>query len=130
MMRLVTLALSLLVITIPSQAKTTAVERAFLRQQRHELKIRMQMKSVWVHALPKAQRRLAVISDLEDDGNDDPAGPDELDLQVLYRRPEVVKIQQYPNTEPELSDYVQVRLAVARARALEIYSKKYSSDQT
>ena len=98
MMRLVTLALFLLVITIPSQAKTTAVERAFLRQQRHELKIRMQMKSVWVHALPKAQRRLAVISDLEDDGNDDPAGPDELDLQVLYRRPEVVKIQQYVYT--------------------------------
>ena len=125
-MRLVTLALFLLVITIPSQAKTTAVERAFLRQQRHELKIRMQMKSVWVHALPKAQRRLAVTNDLNDDGNDDPPGPDELDLQVLCRRPEVAK-QYIPDTDPELSDYVQVRLAVARARAMAVYNNKMNT---
>ena len=64
------------------------------------------------------QLHLPLPSDLDDsDGGD----YDEIDLQVGYRRPEPVQYKvPYDDDEP-LSDYVTVRLAVARARAMARY---------
>lgn len=120
------LAVSLLFVFLAlstSQAKTTSVERVLVYQQRTVLVNRTAMKSALVHATPRAQRRLLVINDLTDDENDDPLGPDELDLHAPYRRPRIVD-----NSPDEgVSDYVAVRLAVARARAMEIYRNKMNT---
>ena len=80
----------------------------------------MRTKSVLVRAVPRAQRRLLVTNDLSD--NDEPPGTDELDLQSPYRRPEL----KVPESDSDISDYVAVRLAVARARAMEIYRTKWA----
>jgi hypothetical protein len=108
-----------------SQAKMNPVDRVFLSHKRSVLMSQTVTKNVLVHALPKAQRRLLVINDLTDDDNDDAPGPDELDLQVLYRRPEIVDHPKPPQ-DADLSDYVKIRLAIARAKALQKYNKKYS----
>jgi hypothetical protein len=81
------------------------------------------MKSVVARVTPRTQRRLLVIEGVVDDGNDDPPGPDELDLQTPYRRPRIVETP----VDTDLSDYVTVRLAVARARAMEIYRKNHQT---
>jgi hypothetical protein len=68
--------------------------------------------------LSKQSNTLVNIDD-EDDG---PPGPDELDLQRGFGRPRIVhdKLQDEPVT-----DYVAIRLAVARAKALEKYRQTY-----
>lgn len=81
------------------------------------------MKNVRALAAKKTQRRFIVINDLTDDESDDPPGPDELDLQVLYRRPTLVTVPADPD-EP-LSDYISIRLAVARSRAMDLYRQNY-----
>ena len=129
MMRFVILALALLAASSPSPAKMTSVDGTFVFHKRSVLMSQTVTKNALVHALPKAQRRLLVINDLTDDDNDDAPGPDELDLQVLYRRPEVVDV---PDRKPheddvELSDYVRVRLAVARARAVQAHRARFST---
>jgi hypothetical protein len=82
-------------------------------------------RSVAARVLPRKQRvlqqQLSARHDCED--NTDPAGPDELDLQGPYRRPQLVEIPQY---DGDISDYVAVRLAVARARALAKYRETYA----
>lgn len=77
-------------------------------------------KNVLVLATPRSRKRLLGTSDLIDD-NDNPPGPDELDLHLARRRPEL--IEQHDTDHGPLSDYVQVRLAVARARAMAQYRK-------
>ena len=129
MMRFVILALALLAASSPSPAKMTSVDGTFVFHKRSVLMSQTVTRNALVHALPKAQRRLLVINDLTDDDNDDAPGPDELDLQVLYRRPEVVDV---PDRKPheddvELSDYVRVRLAVARARAVQAHRARSST---
>ena len=81
----------------------------------------MRTKSVLVRAVPRAQRRLLVTNDLSD--NDEPPGTDELDLHLPYRRPELVKV---PDSNNDVSDYIALRLAVARARAMESYRTKWA----
>jgi hypothetical protein len=80
-------------------------------------------KSVAVRVLPRKQRvlqhQLHVNRFCED--NDDPAGPDELDLQSPYRRPRIVEIPR----DADISDYITVRLAVARARAMAKYRENH-----
>jgi len=80
------------------------------------------------HLLPRTQQRqLSLLrsntSELDDDDND--ALDDFPDLQVAYRRPNLIPCNDkcYHNDD-ELSDYVLVRLVVARAKALQILSKK------
>jgi hypothetical protein len=112
-----------------SQAKMTSVERTFIFHKRSVLMSQTVTRNVLVHALPKAQRRLIALNELTDDDNDDAPGPEELDLQVSYRRPEVVDV---PDRRPhdddvELSDYVRVRLAVARARAVQAHRARSST---
>ena len=79
--------------------------------------------------LPRAQRRLLVTNELGDDGNDNPAGPDELDLAGPYagsRGPERKHTLLPVDDNTDISDYALVRLAVARARAMEVYRNKFS----
>jgi hypothetical protein len=103
-----------------SQAKTTSVERVFISHKLSALKTQTATKSVLAYAAPRAQRRLLAI----DDTDDGPPGPEELDLQTPFRRPRLVD-----NPQDSVSDYVAVRLALARAKALQKYNEKYSFSQ-
>ena len=61
------------------------------------------------------------------DEDDDDGGPEELDYHRAYSRPKVYKVEQQVtdfDDEP-LSDYVTVRLAVARAKAMQKYREIY-----
>jgi len=128
MMRFVILALALLAASSPSPAKTTSMDGTFVFHKRSVLMSRTVTRNALVHALPKAQRRLLTLNELTDDDNDDAPGPEELDLQVLYRRPEVVDVpDQKKHDDLELSDYVRVRLAVARARAVQAHRARFGT---
>ncbi len=120
MKKLAVTALTLFLVLNSSQAKTIVVTQAQESPKRSELKIRTQMKSALVRVVPRAQRRLLVTNDLTD--NDSPPGPNELDLHSPYRRPQVSNQLQ---VDDSISDYAQVRLAVARARAMEVYRQKW-----
>jgi hypothetical protein len=50
---------------------------------------------------------------------------DEFDIYVGYRKPKVVDGSVLPDTD-ELSDYIQIRLLVARLRALQKYQATQS----
>ena len=69
---------------------------------------------------PKVQRTkkplTKKLSDLDDEDYG-PAGPDELDLQRGYGRPKLSK----PFYDDEVSDYVAIRLALIREKALVKY---------
>jgi len=128
MMRFVILALALLAASSPSPAKTTSMDGTFVFHKRSVLMSRTVTRNALVHALPKAQRRLLTLNELTDDDDDDAPGPDELDLQVSYRRPEVVDVpDRKTHDDLELSDYVRVRLAVARARAVQAHRARFST---
>ena len=65
------------------------------------------------------------LSNLVCDDNDDPAGPDELDIQSPYRRPKIVET---PNSDhDDLSDQVKTRLLIARVRAMEKYREVWTT---
>jgi hypothetical protein len=123
MKKLAVLALIFFLCSSQSQAKTTSVERVLASQKHSATMNQMLMKSVVVRVTPRTQRRLLVIEGLTDDENDDAPGPDELDLQAPYRRPRIVDNA----PDDSISDYVTVRLAVARARAMEIYRNKMNT---
>jgi hypothetical protein len=122
MKKLAVTALTLFLVLSPSQAKTSATTKVLDSHKRSVLMSQMRTKSVLARVVPRAHRRLLVTNDVSD-GNDGPPGPNELDLQTPYRRPELVK--QLDPTD-DVSDYVAVRLAVARARAMEIYRTKWT----
>ena len=68
------------------------------------------------------QQRPVVNSVLDDDNTD---YYDELpDLQVGYRRPEL--IDQTATVDGDISYEIKIRLALARMRALEAYTKKWA----
>ena len=78
------------------------------------------------HLLPRTQQRQLSLqrsnpSELDDDDYDD--YDDFPDLQVAYRRPTLIPCDDrcHDHDQDELSDYVLVRLAVARAKALSRY---------
>jgi hypothetical protein len=119
MMKLAVTALTLSAVLSLSQAKTNTVAQV-QDYPRHSVSMsQMQTKSVAVRAAKKTQRKFIEANDLTDPENDDLPGPDEVDLQVPYRRPSIVNVPVDPD-EP-LSDYITVRLAVARARAMARY---------
>lgn len=121
MMKLAATVLSLFLVLNPNQAKTSALAQGSDFRERSALTNQMLTKNVRVLATKKAQRRLLVTEGLSD-GDDGPPGPDELDLQTPYRRPRLVET---PKSADDLGEYASVRLAVARARALEIYRQKW-----
>jgi hypothetical protein len=63
---------------------------------------------------------------IDDDDDDD--GPEDLDCHRAYGRPKVYKVieQVVDLGDDPLSDYVVVRLAVARAKALTKYREIYT----
>ena len=76
--------------------------------------------------LPRTQQRqLSLLrsnpSELDDD--DDDALEDFPDLQIAYRRPNLIPCDDkcHDHDQDELSDYVLVRLSVAREKALDRY---------
>jgi len=77
------------------------------------------------HLLPRSKQKQLSLqrsnpSDLDDD--DDDALEDFPDLQVAYRRPSLIPCDHHcDHDQDELSDYVLVRLALARAKALDRY---------
>jgi hypothetical protein len=77
------------------------------------------------HLLPKKLPNplLSNSSIAEDDDDDDTE--DFPDLHIAYRRPDLEKCTDkcQHDEDDELSDYVLVRLAVARAKAMKQYKK-------
>lgn len=121
MKKLAVTVLSLFLALNSSQASTSKTAQFLDSRKRSVSMSRMQTKSVLVRAVPKAQRRLLITKDLTDT-DDGPPGPDELDMQSPYRRSQVSKILQPVD---DTTDYVLVRLAVARARAMEAYRRSH-----
>jgi hypothetical protein len=75
--------------------------------------------------LQQLQQHLPQLSKQEiDDGDDD--GYEEIDFQVAYPRPRIVEDDTAEDDDAELSDYVTVRLAVARARAMARYRELHA----
>jgi hypothetical protein len=78
------------------------------------------------HLLPRSQQRLlsqlrSNPSELDDD--DDDAFDDFPDIQVSYRRPTLIACDDKCHNQDELSDHVLVRLAIARAKAMDRYGE-------
>ena len=76
------------------------------------------------HLLPRSKQKLLTLQRSNpseiDDGDDN--GYDDTDLQIAYRRPTLVPCDFHcDHDQDELSDYVLVRLAVARAKAMAHY---------
>jgi hypothetical protein len=115
MMKFATLALALYLASSPSQASTSSVNRDLASRKQSSLTNRTVTKSVLVRAVPKAHRRLLINIELTDE-DDGPPGPDELDLQSPFARP---RVHGKPKDFNEVSDYVAIRLAVARAKAMQ-----------
>jgi hypothetical protein len=71
-------------------------------------------------------RQYPQLSNLSIDDDDDDDGPEELDYHRAYGRPKVYKVEQkVTDIDEPLSDYVTVRLAVARAKAMQKYRETY-----
>ena len=65
-------------------------------------------------------------SNLIIDDNDDTDVPEDLDCHRSYGRSKVYKVdEKVTDIDESLSDYVTVRLAVARAKAIEKYREIY-----
>ncbi len=113
-----------LVVLITSPAKATQLGSEPVYQKHSSSKIQTQTKNVLVRAVPKNKRQLLAFNPTDIDDTDGPLDAEIHDAHVSYRRPEVVHSTVDP-VEDELSDYVKVRLAVARARAVDAYRQKY-----
>ena len=70
--------------------------------------------------LQQLHQHQPLASDLNLDDSDD-GDYDEVDFQVAYRRPELVEHKVLYDDDEPLSDYVTVRLALARAKAMAKY---------
>jgi len=85
-------------------------------------------KALSLSRTKKLQLKLSqqLPSNIDDDSDDD--GPDDTDLHRGYSRPKIYKAKEtvtdFDNDKP-LSDYVTVRLAVARAKAMQKYREIY-----
>jgi exosome complex RNA-binding protein Csl4 len=86
-------------------------------------KIQTQTKSVLVRVVSRTKKQLLVINSVIDADDPELPGNDEIDLHTVYARPRITKKQE---TDDELSDYVKVRLALAREKALEKYREKWA----
>jgi len=77
------------------------------------------------HLLPRSKQKQLSLQrsnpDEIDDGDDD--GYNDIDLHVAYRRPSLIPCndQCHDHDQDELSDHVLVRLAIARAKAMDRY---------
>jgi len=107
----------------PSLASTNTV--VSLGSHKHSgLKIQTPTKSVLARAVSRTKKQLLVINNKLDADDPELPGPDDLDLHKAYSRPRVVKKQDL--LDDDLSDYVTIRLAVARAKAMEKYRQTWA----
>lgn len=121
MMRLAIIAPLLFLVLNPSQAKTIDVAQVLESPKRSESTNPMRTKSVLVRVVPRHKRQILTANPDLDDPDTGP-GSEEIDLHVAYRRPELIS-NPVIDTDDEISDYVAIRLAVARARAMNIYRR-------
>jgi len=70
-----------------------------------------------------ARSKQPIVRLLTDDNSDD-YYDDLPELQIGYRRPEI--IDQTAEVHDDISDEIKIRLVLARKRALEAYSKKWA----
>jgi hypothetical protein len=81
------------------------------------------------HLLPKQTKRLLLslphhqLSNFEFDEEDYDVGIDDIDLHRGYSRPRLVTVDL---DNDEVSDYVALRLQLARAKALNVYKEKWA----
>lgn len=125
MMKLAVTVLIFFLALSPSQAKTKTFSQVPGSQKHSIFMSRMPTKSVLALAVSRPQRKFLASNLLIDDEDESPAGPDELDLHVCYARPRLASKQRVEESE-ELSEYVTVRLAIARAKAMEKYREKWA----
>jgi hypothetical protein len=90
-------------------------------QKHFESKTQTPTKNALARAVPKAQRRFLKVFELDENDNNGPAGPDELDMQGPYGRNRFIEKRKNFDTDDTVSDYVAVRLALARAKAMAKY---------
>ena len=75
----------------------------------------------------KSSQQFQQASNLSIDDNDDDDGPEDLDLHRSFSRPKVYEVdEKVMDLDMPLSDYVTVRLAVARAKAMQKYRETYN----
>lgn len=116
---LVLLAIFLLTL---SQARTNAIGISEYHQHSVSKAVTV-TKSGLVRVMSRAQRRILAIIDPESANDDDSDGGDDLvDIHVAYTRPRLAK----PEHDIELSDYVKIRLMLARHRALLVHKNRYA----
>ena len=126
MMKSVALIVLLSVVWTISPAKMT--DSTAIQEPLSHLNSRIQTptKNALVRAVPKNKRQFLVPALLDLEDSDDPQGVDVLDLYIGYRRPEIIRSQPFDDVDDDLiTDYVIIRLAVARARAMAAYRQKY-----
>ena len=106
-----------------SQASTPLHHQNSIFQKHLVSKTPTATKNVLAHAVSRPQRKLLVAANLiDEDDDDDLPGPDELVLQSPYARFRIPEKKTVPDLDDDpVSDYVAIRLAVARARALARY---------
>jgi len=68
-------------------------------------------------------RAAVAPGDIDDTDTDS----DGMDIYIGYRRPELSEPIQLPSDDPDLSDYVQLRLLIARTRALKKFAEVQSN---
>lgn len=124
MMKLAVIALLLFLVLNPNQAKTIDIVQVLESPKRSELTNPMRTKSVLVRVVPRHKKQTPITNSDLDDSDSGPSS-EELDLHVAYRRPELISnpTTDTDDTDDEISDYVAIRLAVARARAMNIYRR-------
>jgi hypothetical protein len=97
----------LILFAAPAVADQTPVSR--IKKVKHTVLV----TQIKMH-LPRSLKPFVTVIKAEDDHDND----DSFDLQVAYRRPDLVDNNKLP-----LSDYVQLRLANARRLALDEYRR-------
>jgi hypothetical protein len=86
------------------------------------------------HLLPRTQQRqlnLQRSNSFEIDDNDDDDLNDFPDIQIAYRRPILISCDDkcHHNDEDELSDYITVRLSLARLKAIHRYREVQTEEK-
>lgn len=83
-------------------------------------------KNVLVLAAARHQKKFLIANNLiEEDDDDNAPGSDELDLITSYVRPRISG-REKESTDEELSPYITIRLALARAKALKKYREVWA----
>lgn len=125
MMKLVVLALSLFLVSMPSQAKRTPAQRVLDSHRLSILKTQIATKNVLAIASSRPFRTLLIINAVIDDREERPPGSDELDLQGPFDRNR--SVHRCEESIDDIGAHARVRLAIARARALEKYRENWVS---